>query len=285
MGFDDFKLEEKINPEDIQKLKGKGKWIFVVVGVILFLTIFRPWVSIDSGHRGVVTHFGDVQTEAVLDEGMHFRIPIYETVHQMNVQVQKEQVDGSAASKDMQTVTTVIALNYRLEPNGTAKLFQEIGLDYDNRVIDPAVQEAVKAVTARYTAEDLIVKRPVVSAEMKELLTSKLVPYHIIVDNFNIVDFRFSKAFEQAIEAKQTAEQQALKAKRDLERVQIEAKQQIERAKAEAEALRIQKQNVTPELVELRRIEAQLKAIEKWDGNLPNVTGGAMPFVDVNKAK
>jgi len=139
----------------------------------------------------------------------------------------------------------------------------------------------VKAITARYNAVELITQREKVRDEIKGLLKSRLLNYNIVVDDFSIVNFKFSKQFEQAIEAKQTAEQFALKAQRDLERIKIEADQKMASAKAEAESLRLQKENVTPQLLKLRQIEASIKAIEKWDGKLPSVTGGAMPFIQV----
>jgi regulator of protease activity HflC (stomatin/prohibitin superfamily) len=139
----------------------------------------------------------------------------------------------------------------------------------------------VKAVTAKFTAVMLITQRETVRHEIKELLKQRLGSNNIVVDDFSIVNFAFSKQFTQAIEAKQTAEQLAMKAQRDLERIKIEAEQKIAQAKAEAEALRLQKENVTPQLVRLRQIEASLKAIEKWDGRMPRVTSGAIPFIDV----
>jgi regulator of protease activity HflC (stomatin/prohibitin superfamily) len=144
----------------------------------------------------------------------------------------------------------------------------------------------MKAVSARYTAEELITKRPAVSAEMQSSLTKRLLSSNISVDAFSIVSFSFSEIFTDAIEAKQTAEQNALKAKRDLDRINVEAKQTIASATAEAEALRLQKMNISPDLIELRKIEANLKAIEKWNGILPQVTGaGAVPFIGINDVK
>jgi regulator of protease activity HflC (stomatin/prohibitin superfamily) len=153
-------------------------------------------------------------------------------------------------------------------------------VQYKERIIDPAVQEVVKAVTAKYTAVELITQREKVRTEIKDLLRQRLVGYNIGVDDFSIINFKFSQQFTQAIESKQTAEQFALKAQRDLERIKIEAEQKVTQAKAEAEALRLQKANITQELVSLRQIEASMKAIEKWDGHLPKVTGGAIPFID-----
>jgi regulator of protease activity HflC (stomatin/prohibitin superfamily) len=267
-----------------EKIKGffQGKvksalWIFIAVIVLLFI---NPFVIIGAGERGVVLNFGAVQ-DRVLDEGIHFRIPIMQRVVRIDVRVQKSQTDAAAASKDLQETHSTIALNYHLLPDKANWVYQKIGVLYKERIIDPAVQEVVKAVTARYTAVMLITQRETVRHEIKELLKQRLVAYNILVDDFSIINFQFSKQFMQAIEAKQTAEQLAMKAQRDLERIKIEAEQKIAQAKAEAEALRLQKENVTPQLVRLRQIEASLRAIEKWDGHMPKVTSGAIPFIDV----
>ncbi len=234
-----------------------------------------------AGQRGIVLQLGAVKP-VVLTEGFHFKIPFIQQILPIDVRVQKAQTDQTAASKDLQVVTTTVAVNFHLHPEQVNKLYQGVGLAFKERIVDPAVSEALKAVTAQYTAEELISKRSEVSVKVKDVLSTKLATYFMTLDEINITEFKFSTEFNNAIEQKQIAEQQALKAKLDLQRIEIEAKQKIESAKAEAESLRLQKQEVTPELVELRKIEAQLEAIKKWDGKLPNVTGGAVPFVDVN---
>lgn len=279
-----LRADESTKVQVQEKIKGffRGKfrtvlWICIAVIVLLFI---NPFVIIGAGERGVVLNFGAVQ-DRVLNEGIHFRIPIMQRVVRIDVRVQKSQTDAAAASKDLQETHSTIALNYHLLPDKANWVYQKIGTLYKERIIDPAVQEVVKAVTARYTAVMLITQRETVRHEIKELLKQRLVAYNILVDDFSIINFQFSKQFMQAIEAKQTAEQLAMKAQRDLERIKIEAEQKIAQAKAEAEALRLQKENVTPQLVRLRQIEASLRAIEKWDGRMPKVTSGAIPFIDV----
>jgi len=147
--------------------------------------------------------------------------------------------------------------------------------------VDPAVKETFKAITAGFTAEELITKRAQVSDAISANLSEKLERYNLIIKALSITDFSFSAQCNAAIEAKQIAEQQALKARRDLDRIRLEAEQKVARAQAEAEALRIQKQEVTQQLLRLREIEVQRTAVEKWDGKLPNVTGGAIPFISV----
>lgn len=258
------------------------KWVAGAIGAFILVLILNPFVIVGPGERGVVLNFGAVQPE-VLGEGLHLRVPIMQTVVHMDVKVQKAQTEADAASKDLQDTHSTVALNYHIQPESANRVYQTIGLAFADRVIAPAIQEVLKGVTAKYTAMELITQREKVRNEARDLLRERLAQYHVVVDDFSIVNFSFSEQFSQAIEAKQTAEQLAFKAQRDLERIRIEAEQKIAQAKAEAEALRLQKQEVTPQLVALRQIEVQQKAIEKWDGRLPNVTGGAMPFVDVMK--
>lgn len=253
-----------------------------VLAVLIFILAANPFVIIKAGERGVVLRFGAVQP-AVLDEGLHFRIPFADTVIKADVKILKDEQSATSASKDLQVVTTKVVLNFHLDPTAVNKLYQQIGPDYQNKIINPAIHEAVKAVTARFTAEELITNRPKVKEGIKEALNERLPHYHVLVDDLSITDFDFSKEFNAAIESKQTAEQLALKAKRDLDRIKIEADQKVATARAEAEGLRAQKQEITPDLIKLREIEMQREAIKKWDGRLPQVTSGAIPFLDLDR--
>jgi regulator of protease activity HflC (stomatin/prohibitin superfamily) len=267
--------------DGIKKVIKKGPWrnLIIIGALLLVLFAFKPWAQIGAGERGIVQNFGAVQ-DKVLNEGIHFRVPIMQTVIIMDVKIQKALTDAASASSDLQDVDMSVALNYHIIPEKANLVYQTIGIQFKERIIDPAIQEVMKAISARYTAEELITKRPAVSREMQEALTSRLLESNISVDAFSIVQFSFSQTFTDAIEAKQTAEQNALKAKRDLDRIKVEAQQTIAAATAEAEALRLQKMNISPDLIELRKIEANLKAIQKWNGILPNVTGaGAIPFI------
>jgi regulator of protease activity HflC (stomatin/prohibitin superfamily) len=276
-----------VNAEVVRVMKEKttkgmrvGKIIAGIIGVVIFILFLNPFVIVGAGERGVVVNFGAVQP-IVFGEGLHFRIPFMQSIVKMDVRVHKSQVDAESVSKDLQDTHSTIAVNYHIVPDKANWVYQSIGREYKERIIDPAVQEVVKAVTALYTAVELITQREKVRAEIKDHLKSRLIGYNILVDDFSIINFRFSQQFTQAIEAKQTAEQFALKAQRDLERIKIEAEQKVAGARAEAEALRLQKANISPELVKLRQIEASLKAIEKWDGHMPKVTSGSVPFIDV----
>ena len=254
--------------------------IISVIGLIVLVLLFSSFYIISAGERGVLLTFGKPSMDAA-GEGFHFKIPLIQSVKKLEVRTMKIETVADSASKDLQDVQTTLALNFHLSPEETPKLYQEIGKSYQERIIDPSIQEAVKAVTARFTAEELITRRPEVKKGIQELLKEKLQRFYIIVDESNIVNFQFSAEFDAAIEDKVTAEQKKLKAEMDYERILIEKKQKITQAEAEAEALRLQKQQVTPDLIRLREIEVQREAIAKWDGKLPTVTGGAMPFLDL----
>jgi regulator of protease activity HflC (stomatin/prohibitin superfamily) len=262
-------------------LSGKIKYVIGLLVLFIFGASLNPFGVIHAGERGVVLNFGAVQP-VVLNEGLHFRVPIMQKIATMDVRIEKAQTDAESVSKDLQDVKTIIAVNYHTVPEKANWVYQNVGTSFKERIIDPAVQEVVKAITAKYTAVELITQREKVRSEVKALLRERLLAYNIAVDDFSIVNFKFSQQFETAIEDKQTAEQKALKAQRDLERIKIEAEQKIASAKAEAESLRLQKENVTPQLIQLRRIEASIRAIDKWDGHMPKFTGGVIPFINAS---
>lgn len=272
-----------MEPNDINQFFSKSQLrnLIIIVAVLFLFFVLKPWAQVDAGQRGVVLNFGAVQ-DIVLEEGIHFRIPIMQEIKTIDVRIQKVVTDAASSSSDLQDVDMSVALNYNIIPDKANVVVQTINSDYRSTIIDPAIQEVMKAVSARYTAEELITKRPAVSSEMREALKDRLLESNITVTGFSIINFSFSQTFTDAIEAKQTAEQNALKAKRDLDRIKVEAEQTIAAATAEAEALRLQKMNISPDLIELRKIEAELKAIDKWNGVLPGVTGGgAIPFIGV----
>jgi len=249
--------------------------------VLLLLWVLAPYGIVPAGSRGVLTTFGNPSDE-VLAEGIHFRIPIAQTIHTLETRVQKGEGDGDAASKDLQAVHTKVAINYHLEPHQVALAFKTIGPSTDviaDRIIIPAAQESVKAVTARFTAEELITRRTDVREGIAALLREKMQRHGLVLDEFAIVNFKFSDSFAKAIEAKVGAEQDKLRAERDLLRIRVEAEQKITQAKAEAESLALQRMQVTPELLKLREVENQRAAITKWNGQLPSTNYGNLPFI------
>ncbi len=263
----------------IVKLGGTAVVLAVAAGIVAGSVVIVP-----PGHRGVIFNRVSGIKPVALNEGLNFVMPVLETAIVMDVRVQKDSYDATAASKDLQTVHTKVALNYRPVPEMTPKLYSEVGWDYSDRVIAPAVQEAVKATTARFTAEELITHREEVKKIIQEAVEKYVSKVNIRVEELYITDFDFSRQFAEAIESKQIAEQTALKAKRDLDRIKIEADQKIATARAEAESLRMQKEAITPQLIQLRQVDAQKLAIEKWDGRMPTVMmgGGSTPLLDLS---
>ncbi len=252
-----------------------GNLKYLLAGLAVLVLAWNSFESIGAGERGVVfSQFGGVR-EAVLGEGLRFKIPFIEDIIPMDVKIHKSETGATASSKDLQTISSVIAVNYHVVPEAASSVYQNVGLAYKERLIDPAVQESMKAIAAQFTAEELITRRAEVSNQIQDFLAARLIDHNFTVDEFSIVDFDFSDQFNSAIEAKQTAEQQALKAERDLDRVRIEAEQLVTQATAEAESQRLQRETISANIL-------QLRAIEKWDGKLPQVTGGgAVPFINL----
>lgn len=247
------------------KLKPRT-FLMILAAIAVLITGFSSFTVVPAGHTGVVSRFGAVQ-EGVLTEGLHLKIPFVESVTTIDNRVNVVETSFTAASKDLQTVTGAVSVNYRISPDSSANVYRNFGLSVESTLVVPAVPECIKAVTARYSAEELITMRQTVSDEIKESIDEKIRPYGLYVEVFNITDFSFSEEFNAAIEAKQTAQQNALKAEQDLQRVKIEAEQEIEQAKAEAESYRLKNEQLTDMIL-------LSDWIEKWDGHLPTVTGG-----------
>ncbi len=252
----------------------------VVVGILIAGFLALP--VINGGHEGVVYDNGKGFLLKPLPEGMNQILPFWQHVTEIDIRSQIKEVDADAASKDLQIVTSKIALSYHPTKGETPLLMQQVGPDFVTVKIAPAIQEAVKQTTAKFTAEELITKREEVSFEIKNTLREKLAPVHITVDEFSILNFAFSPKFTEAIEAKQEAEQFALKAKNDLLRIQIEKEQTITRAQATAEAIRIESEAINKAGGDNY---VKLKSIEKWDGKYPFMvmqgSGSMTPLVQI----
>ena len=262
---------------------GMGKKIGILVIVLVALVLLSQTTgTVGAGEQGVLLRFNAV-TETVYDEGLYFKIPFVHQVVLMSTQIQKYTAPATSSSKDLQVVTTEVTLNYQLESNRVGEIYRTLRMAYETRIIEPYVQEAVKSVTAEYNAEELITQRPAVKAKLQGLMAERLDPLGLMVVQLSITDFQFSGGFQASIEAKVTAVQQALEAENALKRVEFEAKQTIERAKAEAEGLRLQKAQISAQLLQLRQIEVQGLAVQKWNGVMPNVvtSGGPVPMLDV----
>ncbi len=243
----------------------------LLIGAIVVIALMIAggvFVQIGPGERGVLMTFGAVH-EGVLDPGLHLKIPFAQSVARMNVQVQNSQAVETAASLDLQDVSSTVATNWHILPADAEWVYQHIGTESDlvNKVIRPAISNSVKAVTAHYNAEDLIVHRDEVRNEIQAQITSELQPYRVVIDSVNITDFHFSREFAQAIERKQIAQQRALQARYELQQAKVLAQQRIVEAQAQAQAQKLLQQTLTPELI-------QQQAVAKWDGRLPSVVGG-----------
>ena len=245
-----------------------------VLAVAAIILVASCCVVVPAGHSGVVMTLGKV-SDQVLAEGFHFKAPFVQQVEMISNKIQKKEVAANAVSKDLQTVNSNVAVNFRVSNASSASVFQNIGRGYEDVVLLPAVQESMKSVSAKYTAEELITKREAVSEETKDTLESKVQEYGIIIEKFNIVNFDFTDEFNAAIEAKQTAQQNALKAEQDLARIKVEAQQQIEQARAEAESYRLKNQEITQETL-------AMEWINKWDGKLPSVASDGSMMFDIS---
>ena len=236
--------------------------------VIALLVIGGAFVQIGPGQRGVLMTFGAVHS-GVLDPGLHFKLPFVQSVARMDVQVQNSQAAETAASLDLQNVSTTVATNWHILPADAEWVYQHIGNESDlvDKIIRPAISNAVKAVTAHYNAEDLIIHRDDVRSKIETQITSELQPYRVVVDSVNITDFHFSDEFAQAIERKQIAQQRALQARYELDQAKVLAEQRVVEAQAQSQAQKLLQQTLTPEVI-------QQQAIAKWDGHLPAVVGG-----------
>ncbi|MCH6571091.1 MAG: prohibitin family protein [Thaumarchaeota archaeon] len=267
------------------KLVGIGIILLIIIGVVAAASV----QIVDAGHRGVLLHWNAVDVASPpLDEGLHFVVPFQDQVVNMEVRTLLFVKGTSSASKDLQTVTTEVTVNYAPNPETINILYKEVGLNYQNRIIAPAVEEVVKQVTANYNAEELITKRPLVKADIENEITKRLNIYNIQTQVISITDFQFSDLFSRAIESKVEAEQKALKAENDLRRIQVEAlqseaiaqgiaKANVAQANGEAEAIRVINIALSQNPYYLDWLKTQA-----WDGKLPLVVGeGGTPFIQI----
>ncbi len=239
--------------------------ILLIIAIVLLIMIPSTFTTINSGEVGVRVRFGKALDNPV-NEGINIKIPFVEDIEKVNIKVQKIEVNTNSSSKDLQDVDMSIAVNYHINRENAIDLYKNVGMSYENVVLEPAIEESIKAVTSKYTAEELITQRSDVSDKCMEELKKKVEKYGIIVNDFNLTDFNFSPEFEKAIEEKQVAEQKVLTAKQELEREKIEAEKKIVAAEAEKQANELKEKTLTDNII-------KEKFIEKWNGELPKVTG------------
>ena len=259
--------------------------VLVIIGVVASSSV----KIVESGNRGVLTHWSAVDLAAPpLAEGIHFVVPFQDEVVQIEVRTLKYDKETRSASKDLQTVQTTVTVNYHPDTEKVHFLYKEIGLSYENRVIQPAIDETVKQVSANYNAEELITKRPLVKSDIENAIRDRLNQFYIVTEVISITDFEFSPLFAKAIESKVEAEQKAQKAENDLIRIEVEARQleaqavglaaaNVAEAQGEAEAISIINNALSnnPFYIEWLKTQA-------WDGKLPLVVGeGGTPFISI----
>ena len=253
-----------------------------LAGAVAFFiaVIFESFTVVPPGHVGVQVTMGNVNPVA-LHSGVNLVNPI-SSVRNVEVRVKRADLNGaSAGTKDLQQVHTDIVIQYRMNPEKVPYIYGQFGLNVDDKILGPGVNEAFKAVTAHYNSEELITKRDQVSAEILEHIKAKVAPFDIDVQSISLVNFGFSAAYQQAIEQKVIATQQKQKAEQDLERIKVEATSRIAQAEGEAKAIAIQASAIQSQG---GAAYVQLQAIDKWDGKLPNVMGaGPTPFINVGK--
>ena len=259
-------------------LKLVGTIIGVAVIILLGLAAL-PFAMVGAGERGVIFNNATGVENRILGEGFHFRVPFLQSVHTVSIKVQKNDIKAEAASSDLQTVNTDIVVNWHLDAGKVNKVYQEIGdlQTVVDRILTPAVSEVVKASVAKYTAEEVIAKRPLLKQDVDKLLGERLTAYFIILDDVSIVNIDFSKDFNVAIEAKTVSAQSALKAENDLRRIKVEAEQKIAQATAEAKAMEIKTQ-----ALEKSAKLVDYEAVLRWDGKLPTyMLSGVVPFLNI----
>ncbi|MGH2498715.1 MAG: prohibitin family protein [Candidatus Limnocylindria bacterium] len=255
-----------------------------LAGIVLAV-VANAVVVVNAGHVGVVTRFGAV-TGNIFEQGLNYKLPFVEAVWIADVRTQKEQVDAAAASRDLQEVKSTIALNYHLDATEAAAVYRQIGPQYKQRIVDPAIQEAFKFTTAQFTAEELITQREAVKNRAREFLRERLGAFDVIVDELNIVSFEFAKSFNDAVEAKQVAAQRVQQSLREQERAKVDAETKAIAADGDAQAT-LRRAQAASEAQALQRLTltelyVQFLAVDKWDGKMPQVTGGGgTPFIQV----
>lgn len=270
----DYNTKERLELED--KISKIVKWVLLAILLIfIIITFFNSFKTIPTGFVGVKTRFGQVQ-DTMLNEGLNLKIPFIEKIVLMDCRTQKTEYTMEASSKDLQKISNFkIAINYNITSDTANKLYRSVGVDYKSIIVEPAIQEAMKATVANYTAEELITKRNEVSEFALNKLSPKLQENGITLTSLNILDLSFSEEFDTAVEQKQIVEQETQKAQYELEKAKVENQKKIENAKADAEVMATQNAQITENYLKLKEIENQKAMIEKWNGQLPTTMTGS----------
>src|SRR3989337_1817853 len=263
--------------------------LILIVLFILFIVFWGTFALVPAGHRGVVLWWGGGE-KRIMGEGLNFKVPIAESVMKVDVKVRPhpfKEIDAS--SKEYQMVKMTGMMNFHIDPAFVNDLYQKVGLDFADKVIDPAFNDFVKEVVPTYPIGEILPKREEIRQRAMKKLGDNLSRYHIIVDDIYFSNIRFSPGYEGAVEAKQVAQQQAETQRQVLAQREIEAQPKVATAKGEAESIQVAAQGQAKANDLLSRsispILVQYKSIEKWNGILPQVSGTAMPFIDLGKSE
>ena len=261
----------------------------IVILVILFIVAWGTFVIVPAGNRGIVLWWGSVE-KRVMGEGFNLKVPIAERVIKIDVRVRPhpfKEID--AASKEYQMVKLTGMMNFHIDPAYVNDLYQKVGLDFADKVIDPAFNDFVKEVVPNYPITEILPKREEIRKRAMGKLGDNLARYHVIVDDIYFANIRFTPEYEKAIEAKQVAQQQVETQRQVLAQREIEAQQKVATAKGEAESILVVAQGQAKANDALSRsitsILVQYKSIEKWNGILPQVSGGGIPIIDLGKSE
>lgn len=245
----------------------------VAIVVIAIILLLNSLTTVPTGFVGVKTKFGQVQNE-VIQEGLNMKTPFIEKIVRIDCRTKKLETTSEASTKDMQTVNLTIAVNYNVNKDTANKLYKEVGTDYENIIINPAILESIKAVAARYTAEELITKRAEVSTAIQEAISEKIGDVGFNINGFNVTNIDFSSAFNAAIEAKAVKQQEVQTAQAELEKQKIQNEKEIAIAEKDAKVMSLQNQEITDKTLKLKELEIKEKMINKWNGTYPQTMLG-----------
>ena len=252
----------------------KPKIIIIVIAIFFALiVILSCFETVPTGFVGVKTRFGKAQ-DGIIQEGLHITLPFIESIERIDCRTKKVETFAEASTKDLQTVSASIAVNYNVNKDSANKLYREVGIDYENIVIAPATLEAIKSAMAGYTAEELITKRTEVSNQIQSILTDKIAGRGFTITEFNITNIDFSEQYDQAIEAKAVKQQEVVAAQAELEKQRIQNEKEVSIAEKDAKVMELQNSQITDNTLKLKELEVQEKMVEKWNGVLPNTVVG-----------
>lgn len=243
--------------------------IIVFLIVFLIITIFKSITTVPTGYVGVKTRFGQVQN-TMIQEGLNIKVPYVEKIVKIDCRTKKLETTSEGSTRDLQTVNISIAVNYNVNKDTANKLYKEVGIDYENIIINPSILESIKSVAAQYTAEELITKRADVSAKIQEAISNKILDRGFTINGFNITNIAFSDAYNQAIETKAVKQQEVETSKAELEKQKIQNEKEISVAEKDAKVMELQNAQITENTLRLKELEIKQQMINKWSGNFPS---------------